>query len=35
MLYKYREALSLRNEIGTCPNTEVVVEVTDKSSFFY
>ena len=34
MLYKYREAFSLRNEIGTCPNIEVEIEVTDKSPFF-
>ena len=33
MLYKYREAFSLRDEIGTCPNIEVEIEVTDKSSF--
>ena len=30
MLYKYREASSLRDEIGTCPNTEVEIDVTDK-----
>ena len=23
MLYKYKEAFSLRDEIGTCPNIEV------------
>ena len=34
MLYKYREAFSLRDEIGTCPNMEVEIEVTDKSPFF-
>ena len=34
MLYKYKEAFSLRDEIGTCPNTEVQIEVTDKSPFF-
>ena len=34
MLYKYREALSLRYEIGTCPDIEVEVDVTDKSPFF-
>ena len=34
MLYKYKEALSLRDEIGTCPNIEVGIEVTDKSPFF-
>ena len=33
ILYKYREALSLRDEIGTCPNIEVEIEVTDKSPF--
>ena len=30
MLYKYKEAFSLRDEIGTCPNLEVEIEVTDK-----
>ena len=34
MLYKYREAFSLRDEIGTCPNTEVEIDATDKSPFF-
>ena len=34
MLYKYREAFSLRDEIGPCPNIEVEIDVTDKSSFF-
>ena len=34
MLYKYREAFSLRDEIGTCPNVEVEIDVTDKSPFF-
>ena len=34
MLYKYKEAFSLREKIGTCPNIEVGVEVTDKSPFF-
>ena len=33
MLYKYREAFSLRDEIGTCPNIKVEIEVTDKSPF--
>ena len=31
MLYKYREAFSLRDEIGTCPNIEVEIDITDKS----
>ena len=34
MLHKYKEAFSLRDEIGTCPNIEVEIEVTDKSPFF-
>ena len=35
MLYKDKEAFTLRDEIGTCPNIEVEIEVTDKSPFFY
>ena len=31
MLFKYREAFSLRDEIGTCPNNEVEIDITDKS----
>ena len=34
LLYKYKEVFSLRDEIGTCPNIEVEIEVTDKSPFF-
>ena len=34
MIYKYREAFSLRDEIGTCPNIEVDIDVTDKTPFF-
>ena len=34
MLYKYKEAFSLRDDIGTCPNIEVEIDVTDKSPFF-
>ena len=34
MLYKYKEAFSLRDEIGTCPNIGVEIEVTDKLTFF-
>ena len=33
MLYKYKEAFSLRDEIGTCPNIEVEIEVTGRSPF--
>ena len=35
MLYKYKEAFSLRDEIGTCPNIEVAMDIRDKSPFFY
>ena len=34
MLFKYRETFSLRDEIGTCPNIEVDIDITDKSPFF-
>ena len=34
MLYKYKEVFSLRDEIGTCQNIEVEIDVTDKSIFF-
>ena len=29
-LYKYKEAFNLRDEIGTCPNIKVEIDVTDK-----
>ena len=34
LIYKYKDAFSLRDEIGTCPNNEVEIEVTDRSPFF-
>ena len=34
MSYKYGEAFSLRDEIGTCPNIEVGIDMMDKSPFF-
>ena len=34
MIYKYNEAFSLRDEIGTCPNIEIDIDVTDKTPFF-
>ena len=34
MLYKYKDAFSLRDKIGTCLNTEVEIDVTDKTPFF-
>ena len=30
MLYKYKEAFSLRDEIGTCPNIEVGIDVMEN-----
>ena len=34
MLYKYKDAFSLRDEIGTCPHIEMEIDVMDKSPFF-
>ena len=34
MLYKYKEAFSLRDEIGTCPSIQVEIDVMDKLPFF-
>ena len=34
MLFKYKEAFSLRDEVGTCPNIEVDIDITDISPFF-
>ena len=34
MLYKYKDAFSLRYERGTCPNIEIETDVMDKSPFF-
>ena len=34
MLHKYKDVFSLRDEIRTCPNIEVNIEVTDNSPFF-
>ena len=34
MLHKYKEAFSLRDEIGMCPHIEVGIDVTDKSPLF-
>ena len=33
MLYKYKEAFSLRDEIGTCSNIKVGIDMTNKSPF--
>ena len=34
LLCEYKDVFSLRDEIGTCPNIEVNIEVTDSSPFF-
>ena len=34
LIYKYKDVFSLRDEIGTCPNIKVEIDVTDKSPFF-
>ena len=34
LIYEYKDAFSLRDEIGTCPNIEVEIDVTYKSPFF-
>ena len=34
MIYKYKDAFSLRDEIGTCPNIGIDIDVTDKTPFF-
>ena len=35
MLNKYKDAFSLRDEIGTCPNIEVEIDVTDTLPIIY
>ena len=34
LIYKYKDSFSLRDEIGTCPNLEVEIDMTDKTPFF-
>ena len=34
LIYAYKDVFSLQDEIGTCPNFEVEIDVTDKSPFF-
>ena len=34
LLYEYKDSFSLRDEIGMCPNIEVGIDFTDKTSFF-
>ena len=34
LIYEYKDAFSLRDETGTCPNIGVEIDVMDKSPFF-
>ena len=34
IFYNYKDTFSLRDEMGTCPNTELEVDVMDKMPFF-
>ena len=34
LIYDYKDAFSVRDEIGTCPNIKVEIDVTDNSPFF-
>ena len=34
LLYEYKDAYSLRDEIGTFPNIGVEIDVTDRTLFF-
>ena len=34
LLYEYKDAFSLRDEIGLCPNIKIETDITDKSPFF-
>ena len=34
LLYKYKDAFSLRDEIRLCSNIEIEIDITDKSPFF-
>ena len=33
LIYEYKDVFSLRDEIGTYPNIEVEIDITDKSPF--
>ena len=33
LLYQYKDAFSLRDKIGLCPNIEIEIDITDKSPF--
>ena len=34
LIYEYKDAFSLRDEIATCPNIKVEIDITESSQFF-
>ena len=34
MIYEYKDAFSVRDEIGTCPKIEIDIDITDRMPFF-
>ena len=34
MTYEYKDVFSLRDEIGTCPNIEIDIDIMDRTPFF-
>ena len=34
LIYEYKDAFSLRDEIGTCPNIKVEIDITHSTPFF-
>ena len=34
LIYDYKDAFSLRDEIGACPNIKVEIDITDNRPFF-
>ena len=34
IIYNYKDAFSLRDKVGTCPNIKAEIDVTDNSPFF-
>ena len=34
LLYEYKDAFILRDEIGSCPNIEVEIDIKDRTPFF-
>ena len=34
IIYQYKDAFSLRDEIGKCPNIEIDIDIIDKTLFF-